>query len=71
MWCAPAETHAPSRSFSTASCAVGQSRPAPATRIFACGGRGLRERERLLDRAPGSHETSSPRSAAIAATAHV
>ena len=43
-------THAPSRSFSTASCAVGQSRPAPATRIFACAGARLRERERLLDR---------------------
>ena len=51
MWCAPADTHAPSRSFSTASCAVGQSRPAPATRIFSCPGHGLRRLvERLLDR---------------------
>ena len=40
VWCAPAETQAPSRSFSTASCAVGQSRPAPATRIFDCAGSG-------------------------------
>ena len=71
MWCAPADTHAPSRSFSTASCTVGQSRPAPATRIFACPGHGLRRLvERRLD-GVGSQPTSSPRSAASAATAHV
>ena len=41
---------APSRSFSTASCAVGQSRPAPATMILLLAGRGDFEAERLLDR---------------------
>ena len=70
MWCAPAEIHAPSRSFSTASCAVGQSRPAPATRIFVCDGTGS-ESVSAASTAPGSHATSSPRSAAIAATAQV
>ena len=50
VWCASAATHAPSRSFSTASCAVGQSRPAPATSDLRCSAPARASRERLARR---------------------
>ena len=54
-----------SRSLSTASCAVGQSRPAPATRIFACLRGGLRDRSAPPKPRRAATPISSPRSAAM------
>src|SRR5829696_7753011 len=69
--CASAARWTPSRSFKAASCAVGQSRPAPVTRNRSCSLTGSRSPARRSATASESQPTSWPRIEASVATAQV
>ena len=71
VWCASAATCAPSRSFSVASSALGQSRPAPTRSQRSCWETGGAGASRAASTAAARPETSSPRNARPAVTAHV